>query len=68
MTFIMIIQLFLKETMTTRYTSARHAFRSVLREAGAKAFVQGLGPTMARAFPANAATFFAFEMSMKAMS
>ncbi|KAI7880242.1 mitochondrial carrier [Lichtheimia hyalospora FSU 10163] len=52
----------------TRYTSARHAFRSVLREAGAKAFVQGLGPTMARAFPANAATFFAFEMSMKAMS
>ncbi|KAI9315241.1 mitochondrial carrier domain-containing protein [Dichotomocladium elegans] len=52
----------------TRYTSARQAFRSVMKEAGPKAFVNGVGPTMARAFPANAATFFAYEMAMKAMS
>ncbi|KAI8145117.1 mitochondrial carrier domain-containing protein [Fennellomyces sp. T-0311] len=51
----------------TRYTSARHAFRSVMREVGVKAFFNGIGPTMARAFPANAATFFAYEMAMKAM-
>ncbi|KAF7724998.1 hypothetical protein EC973_000491 [Apophysomyces ossiformis] len=51
----------------SRYKSSLHAFRTVLREAGPKAFFQGVGPTMARAFPANAATFFAYEMAMKAM-
>ncbi|ORY91178.1 mitochondrial carrier domain-containing protein, partial [Syncephalastrum racemosum] len=52
----------------TRYKSARDAFRTVMREAGPKIFVNGLGPTMARAFPANAATFFAYEMAMKMMN
>ncbi|CAG8769398.1 6436_t:CDS:1, partial [Cetraspora pellucida] len=28
-------------------------------------FSKGFGPTMMRAFPANAATFFAYEMALK---
>ncbi|KAL0076048.1 mitochondrial carrier domain-containing protein [Phycomyces blakesleeanus] len=43
------------------------AFRNVMKQSGFKAFFNGVGPTMARAFPANAATFFAYEMAMKAM-
>ncbi|KAF9328210.1 carnitine transporter, partial [Linnemannia elongata] len=32
-----------------------------------KVWFKGFGPTMARAFPANAATFFFYEMTMKFM-
>ncbi|KAI8376307.1 mitochondrial carrier domain-containing protein [Radiomyces spectabilis] len=51
-----------------RIKSVSAAVRSLLREGGPRAFFNGVGPTMARAFPANAATFFAYEMTMKAMS
>lgn len=51
-----------------RIKSSVAAFRALVREAGYKAFFNGVGPTMARAFPANAATFFAYELAMKAMN
>jgi solute carrier family 25 carnitine/acylcarnitine transporter 20/29 len=38
-----------------------------MKSSGTKAFFNGFGPTMARAFPANAATFFAYEMAMETM-
>ncbi|KAI8989294.1 mitochondrial carrier domain-containing protein [Pilobolus umbonatus] len=50
-----------------RIKSSLMAFRVLMREVGIKAFFNGVGPTMARAFPANAATFFAYEMAMDAM-
>ncbi|ORX99433.1 mitochondrial carrier [Basidiobolus meristosporus CBS 931.73] len=37
-------------------------------ESGYRAFFRGFGPTMARAFPANAATLWAYEMAMKWMN
>lgn len=33
----------------------------IWQEKGARGFLRGFGPTMVRAFPANAATFFAYE-------
>ncbi|CAO3614174.1 unnamed protein product [Cunninghamella blakesleeana] len=51
-----------------RIKSSVEALRSLIREAGAKSLLNGIGPTMARAFPANAATFFAYEMAMSSMS
>ncbi|KAM0755917.1 mitochondrial carrier [Meredithblackwellia eburnea MCA 4105] len=39
-------------------------FRTIYREEGAKAFVRGLSPTYARAVPAAASTFVAFELTM----
>ena len=50
-----------------RYTSISQVFRTILKTKGPKAFFSGIAPAMARAFPANAATFFAYEMAMKAM-
>jgi solute carrier family 25 carnitine/acylcarnitine transporter 20/29 len=43
-------------------------FQTLLKTKGPKSFFNGIGPAMARAFPANAATFFAYEMAMDAMS
>jgi solute carrier family 25 carnitine/acylcarnitine transporter 20/29 len=43
-------------------------FKDILKTKGPKAFFTGIAPAMARAFPANAATFFAYEMAMKAMN
>lgn len=51
-----------------RFKSYRQVFKEILRVKGPKAFFNGISPAMARAFPANAATFFAYEMAMKAMS
>ena len=57
----------------SRYRSAFHAVKTLIAEQRAngmpivRAFFKGFGPTMARAFPANAATFFAYEMAMNAM-
>ncbi|CAO3677808.1 unnamed protein product [Rhizopus stolonifer] len=51
-----------------RIKSSLMAFRTLVKEAGYKAFFNGVGPTMARAFPANAATFFAYELAMEAMN
>jgi solute carrier family 25 carnitine/acylcarnitine transporter 20/29 len=47
--------------------SSMVALRTLLREAGPKSLLNGVGPTMARSFPANAVTFFAYEMAMDAM-
>ncbi|ORX43999.1 mitochondrial carrier [Hesseltinella vesiculosa] len=51
-----------------RIKNSREALRVLLRTAGPKSLLNGIGPAMARAFPANAATFFAYEMAMDAMS
>lgn len=51
-----------------RFKSYRQAFKEILRTKGPKGFVNGVSPAMVRAFPANAATFFAYEMAMKAMA
>ncbi|KAI8062646.1 mitochondrial carrier domain-containing protein [Gongronella butleri] len=50
-----------------RIKNSREALRIVLRS-GTKGLLNGIGPALARAFPANAATFFAYEMAMDAMS
>ncbi|ORZ00003.1 mitochondrial carrier domain-containing protein, partial [Lobosporangium transversale] len=52
------------------YKSSLECFRSLRVEASGgnwKVWFKGFGPTMARAFPANAATFFFYEMTMKFM-
>ncbi|KAF9570568.1 hypothetical protein EC968_001687 [Mortierella alpina] len=52
------------------YQSTLECFRSLQVEARGgnwKVWFKGFGPTMARAFPANAATFFFYEMTMKVM-
>jgi solute carrier family 25 carnitine/acylcarnitine transporter 20/29 len=51
-----------------RYKSISEVARTLYKKAGPKAFINGIGPTLVRAFPANAATFFAYEMAMDAMS
>ncbi|KAI9266133.1 mitochondrial carrier domain-containing protein [Helicostylum pulchrum] len=51
-----------------RYKSYREVAKTLYKAAGPKAFINGIGPTLVRAFPANAATFFAYEMAMDAMS
>lgn len=50
-----------------RYKSYGQVIKTLLKTTGPKAFFNGIAPAMARAFPANAATFFAYEMAMKAM-
>ncbi|CAO3569782.1 unnamed protein product [Mortierella alpina] len=52
------------------YQNTLACFRSLQVEARGgnwKVWFKGFGPTMARAFPANAATFFFYEMTMKIM-
>ncbi|CAO3599792.1 unnamed protein product [Absidia cylindrospora] len=50
-----------------RIKTSMAALRTLLREGG-RSLLSGVGPAMARAFPANAATFFAYEMAMDAMN
>jgi solute carrier family 25 carnitine/acylcarnitine transporter 20/29 len=50
------------------YKSVSHVVQTIMKTTGPKAFINGIGPTLARAFPANAATFFAYETAMKAMA
>ncbi|KAI9478095.1 MAG: mitochondrial carrier domain-containing protein [Benjaminiella poitrasii] len=50
-----------------RYKSIGQVVKTLYRSAGPRAFVNGLGPTLVRAFPANAATFYAYEMAMDFM-
>jgi len=49
-----------------RYKTTVECIRALAKESngGIKVFFRGFGPTMARAFPANAATFLAYEMTM----
>ncbi|KAL1920319.1 uncharacterized protein VTP21DRAFT_1465 [Calcarisporiella thermophila] len=50
----------------TSYKSTADCFRAlVAQKMGVKSFFKGFTPTLARAFPANAATFFAYESAMK---
>ncbi|KAF9385895.1 hypothetical protein CPC16_007793 [Podila verticillata] len=52
------------------YKNSWDCFQSLKAEARGgnwKVWFKGFGPTMARAFPANAATFFFYEMTMKFM-
>lgn len=51
-----------------RYRNMRHAFASVWAEGGVRVFWKGLGPTLVRAMPVSAGTFFTVEMAMRAMS
>ncbi|KAL7316818.1 hypothetical protein PS15m_003259 [Mucor circinelloides] len=50
-----------------RYKSIGQVVKTLYKSGGPKAFLNGLGPTLVRAFPANAATFFAYEMAMDCM-
>lgn len=50
------------------YKSIGQVARTLYKTSGFKAFINGLGPTLVRAFPANAATFFAYEMAMDFMN
>lgn len=47
-------------------TSTWSNFKSLLSEGGWRYLFRGFTPTMARAFPANAATFLAYELTRKA--
>jgi solute carrier family 25 carnitine/acylcarnitine transporter 20/29 len=46
-------------------TSLLQAVSALSREAGMRGFWKGFGPTMLRAFPANAATFLGYEFAMR---
>ncbi|KAJ9581403.1 hypothetical protein L9F63_023418, partial [Diploptera punctata] len=48
-----------------KYTGVRDVFKQLIKEEGVKALYKGLTPVMLRAFPANAACFFGFELSGK---
>ncbi|GAB5592025.1 hypothetical protein Unana1_06925 [Umbelopsis nana] len=50
------------------YKSISHVVQTIMKTSGPKAFFNGIGPTLARAFPANAATFFAYECALSAMN
>ncbi|ETN80212.1 hypothetical protein RB195_015011 [Necator americanus] len=47
------------------YRNYWHCIRSTYREGGMRAFYTGLGSTLLRAFPSNAATFFAVEWTYR---
>lgn len=49
----------------SRYRGGLDVFREVLREEGPRGLYKGFTAAMLRAFPANAACFFGFEVSMK---
>jgi solute carrier family 25 carnitine/acylcarnitine transporter 20/29 len=51
------------------YRSTMECVRSLIRQNGNNigSYFKGFGPTMARAFPANAATFLAYEYAMGLM-
>lgn len=69
----MWIPVFPMDTLKSRLQSAEGqptiggTFRELSR-GGLKAFYPGIGPAMARAVPANAATFLGVELAQKAMS
>lgn len=47
------------------YKGMGDVFLKMMKEEGIGSFFKGIGPIMARAFPANAATFFGAELSFK---
>ncbi|KAK6034134.1 carnitine/acylcarnitine carrier protein CACL family protein [Cooperia oncophora] len=50
---------------TTKYRNYMHCIRSTYREGGLRVFFTGLGSTLLRAFPSNAATFFTVEWTYR---
>ncbi|KNC79025.1 hypothetical protein SARC_08566 [Sphaeroforma arctica JP610] len=53
------------DTQTPQYTNMRHAFRTIYQREGLKGFFVGFTPCVLRAFPANAAAFVGFEMTLR---
>ena len=47
------------------YRSISHCYQDIVRTQGYAGLFRGVGPIMARAFPANAACFAAFELTMR---
>ncbi|KAF2457440.1 mitochondrial carrier domain-containing protein [Lineolata rhizophorae] len=70
----MWIPVFPVDTVKSRLQSAEGrptiggTIREIYARNGVKAFFPGFGPAMARALPANAATFLGVELAQKAMS
>ena len=70
----MWIPVFPVDTIKSRLQSAEGrptiggTISSVYRGGGIKAFFPGFGPALARAVPANAATFLGVELAHKAMN
>ncbi|KAI9023270.1 mitochondrial carrier domain-containing protein [Hyaloraphidium curvatum] len=50
------------------YRNMFDAIRDVWSTSGFRGFWKGIGPTLARAFPANAATFFVYNLVMSRLS
>lgn len=50
-----------------RYTGTLQCYKSILATEGIRGFYRGLAPCLARAFPVNAITFLAYEMTMRLM-
>ena len=69
----MWIPVFPVDTVKSRLQSAEGrptiagTIRGIYRSGGVKNFFPGFGPAMARAVPANAATFLGVELAHKAM-
>ncbi|KAK7205377.1 mitochondrial carrier domain-containing protein [Myxozyma melibiosi] len=50
-----------------KYSSTLDCFRKTFQTSGVKGFFRGFVPTILRAAPVNASTFYAFELAMRAM-
>ncbi|KAF8458226.1 mitochondrial carrier domain-containing protein [Kalaharituber pfeilii] len=50
-----------------KYKNMRDAFKKTWAEQGARGFWKGIGPTMVRAMPVSAGTFFVVEMVMRVL-
>ena len=48
-----------------KYTGLRDVYTHLIKEEGPAGLFKGVGPAMARAFPANAACFLGMEVSKK---
>ncbi|KAH3680288.1 hypothetical protein WICPIJ_008346 [Wickerhamomyces pijperi] len=51
-----------------KYKTSLDVIRDTLKTSGVKGFFRGFVPTILRAGPANAATFYAFELTMRAIN
>lgn len=49
------------------FSNSWDCYKYVMRTGGGKAFFEGFGVCLLRAFPANAVTFYAFELAMRAL-
>lgn len=51
-----------------KYNGIRDVYKELMRTEGISAFSKGFGPAMIRAFPANAACFLGFEVSLRVLN